>query len=264
MEWKGQGRVDMEVLQVDLRRAGYGQAQAVVRDISFSLKRGEMMGLIGPNGAGKSTTIKAILGLLKNVDGRVSLTGPRQRYSYVPEHPVLYDDLTVWEHLELAASACEIPRQEFERQAETLLERFQLTNEKHHLPRSFSKGMQQKVMLIVGFLLRPDLYIVDEPFIGLDPRATRELLQLLMEERKRGAAVLLSTHVLDTAEKICDSFLLLSGGRCVARGTLAELRSRMGREKASLMDCFDFFTSAWDTSSCHLPRASFPEPRKVD
>jgi len=185
MEWKGQGRVDMEVLQVDLRRAGYGRARAVVRDISFSLKSGEMMGLIGPNGAGKSTTIKAILGLLKNVDGRVSLTGPRQRYSYVPEHPVLYDDLTVWEHLELAASAYEIPRKEFERQAETLLERFQLTNEKHHLPRSFSKGMQQKVMLIVGFLLQPDLYIVDEPFIGLDPRATNELLQLLMEDRQK-------------------------------------------------------------------------------
>lgn len=162
----------------------------------------------------------------------------------MPEHPVLYDDLTVWEHLELAASAYTMPRDEFEKKADELLERFQMTKEKHHLPRSFSKGMQQKVMLIVGFLLQPDLYIVDEPFIGLDPRATKELLCLLMEERKRGAAVLLSTHVLDTAEKICDSFLLLTGGRCVARGTLAELRSRMGREEASLMDCFDFLTSA--------------------
>jgi ABC-2 type transport system ATP-binding protein len=243
MERKGEGRVNMEVLQVDLRRAGYEQAQEVVRDVSFSLKSGEMMGLIGPNGAGKSTTIKAILGLLKNVDGRVNLTGPRQHYSYVPEHPVLYDDLTVWEHLELAASAYNMPRADFEKKADTLLERFQLTKEKHHLPRSFSKGMQQKVMLIVGFLLQPDLYIVDEPFIGLDPRATKELLHLLMEERKRGAAVLLSTHVLDTAEKICDSFLLLSGGRCVARGTLEELRLQMGCEEASLMDCFNFFTS---------------------
>lgn len=113
----------------------------------------------------------------------------------------------------------------------------------HHLPRAFSKGMQQKVMFAVAFLLQPDLYVIDEPFIGLDPRATKTLLQLLVEERRRGAAVLLSTHVLDTAEKICDSFLLLHDGRCVARGSLDQLRRQIGRENASLMDCFDVLTS---------------------
>lgn len=233
----------MEILRVKLDRAGYTRGREILRDVSFSLQAGEMMGLIGPNGAGKSTTIKAILGLLKNVEGDVRLLGVNRRYSYIPEHPVLYDELTVWEHLELAASVYGIPRTPFEERALKLLHRFQLDEEMHHLPRAFSKGMQQKVMFAVAFLLQPDLYVIDEPFIGLDPRATKTLLQLLVEERRRGAAVLLSTHVLDTAEKICDSFLLLHDGRCVARGSLDQLRRQIGRENASLMDCFDVLTS---------------------
>lgn len=233
----------MEILRVKLDRAGYTRGREILRNVSFSLQTGEMMGLIGPNGAGKSTTIKAILGLLKNVEGDVRLLGVNRRYSYIPEHPVLYDELTVWEHLELAASVYGIPRTPFEERALKLLHRFQLDEEMHHLPRAFSKGMQQKVMFAVAFLLQPDLYVIDEPFIGLDPRATKTLLQLLVEERRRGAAVLLSTHVLDTAEKICDSFLLLHDGRCVARGSLDQLRRQIGRENASLMDCFDVLTS---------------------
>lgn len=233
----------MEILRVKLDRAGYTRGREILRDVSFSLQAGEMMGLIGPNGAGKSTTIKAILGLLKNVEGDVRLLGVNRRYSYIPEHPVLYDELTVWEHLELAASVYGIPRTPFEERALKLLHRFQLDEEMHHLPRAFSKGMQQKVMFAVAFLLQPDLYVIDEPFIGLDPRATKTLLQLLVEERRRGAAVLLSTHVLDTAEKICDSFLLLHDGRCVAQGSLDQLRRQIGRENASLMDCFDVLTS---------------------
>lgn len=232
----------MDILQVKLERVGYTRGQNILSNVSFSLKSGELMGLIGPNGAGKSTTIKAVLGFLKNVEGDVRLLGANKRYSYIPEHPVLYDELTVWEHLELAASVYGIPRSAFEERAHELLERFQLTNEMHNLPRGFSKGMQQKLMLIVGFLLQPDLYVIDEPFIGLDPRATKTLLQLLVEERKRGAAVLLSTHVLDTAEKICDSFLLLHNGRCVAQGSLNQLRQQIGQENASLMDCFDYLT----------------------
>lgn len=232
----------MEILRVKLERAGYTRGREILRDVSFSLQAGEMMGLIGPNGAGKSTTIKAILGFLKHVEGEVHLQGDC-RYGYIPEHPVLYDELTVWEHLELAASVWGIPQAVYTKRALELLERFQLREEMHHLPRAFSKGMQQKVMFVVGFLLQPELYVVDEPFIGLDPRATKTLLQLLMEERRRGAAVLLSTHVLDTAEKICDSFLLLHQGRCVARGSLERLRRQIGRENASLMDCFDVFTS---------------------
>ncbi|SMO72323.1 ABC transporter ATP-binding protein [Melghirimyces algeriensis] len=234
----------MKILDVDISEAGYTKGNRVVNDIKFTLHSGEMMGLIGPNGSGKSTTVKAVLGFLNHMEGQINQLGPKKRYSYVPEHPVLYDELTVWEHLELAASVYEIPQDIFRDKAYTLLERFQLSQVVHHLPRLFSKGMQQKVMLIAGFLLEPDLYIVDEPFIGLDPLATKELLLLLEEERERGAAVLLSTHVLDTAEKICDSFFLLYQGYCVAKGDLNELRRHTGQNEASLMDCFYSLTTS--------------------
>ncbi|WP_018131993.1 ABC transporter ATP-binding protein [Effusibacillus pohliae] len=229
----------MQMLSVNIVRAGYPDRRDLLQNIRFSVGSGELVGLIGPNGAGKSTTIRAILGLLKEMDGTVSFTGPNRSYAYIPERPVLYERLTLWEHLELVAAAHEMESSDFAEKAEQLLGRFRLQDVRHHFPASFSKGMQQKIMLIIGFLLQPDVYIVDEPFIGLDPRATKEFLQLLDEERKRGAAVLMSTHVLDTAERICDAFLLLADGRVVAQGNLEQIRERCGMSGGSLFDCFD-------------------------
>src|SRR5690606_7612700 len=124
-----------------------------------------------------------------------------------------------------------------------LLERFRMKDAMDKLPGSFSKGMQQKMMLTLGFLTQPDIYIVDEPFLGLDPRATRDLLAMFEMERKRGAGVLLCTHVLDTAEKICDSFLLLNDGRIIARGDLSDIRRQAELpEESDLSDCFDVLT----------------------
>jgi ABC-2 type transport system ATP-binding protein len=233
----------MIVLDVQIEEAGYDDRPRTVSDIRFSVSAGELTGLIGPNGAGKSTTIKAILGLLKHCRADIRFPGPRERYAYIPEQPVLYPSLTLWEHLELAASAYEMEEKTFVRRAEQLLARFRLDQVKHHLPDGFSKGMQQKMMLVIGFLIEPDIYIVDEPFVGLDPKATKDLLRLLEEERSRGAGILMSTHVLDTAEKICDNFLLIDGGTVAARGTLREIRERSGLVDGSLLDCFDQLTS---------------------
>ena len=106
-------------------------------------------------------------------------------------------------------------------------------------PTGFSKGMQQKMLIIIGFLLKPDVYVVDEPFVGLDPRATRDFLELLQDERRRGAGVSMCTHVLDTAEKICDRIILINSGSIVAQGTLAEVREQAGcAVDAPLTDCF--------------------------
>lgn len=232
----------MEMVHVQIEEAGYEGRKDVIRDIHFSIQPGELVGLIGPNGAGKSTTIKAILGLLADFTGEVTFGGLKRNYAYIPEQPILYDELTFWEHLELAASAYEMERNEFLSKAEGLVKRFRLQEVKHHLPSSFSKGMQQKIMLILGFLVEPDLYVVDEPFVGLDPRATKDLLVLLEEERKRGAGVLMSTHVLDTAEKICDRFILLDQGSIVAQGNLQEIQQHCGLPKASLFDCFHSLT----------------------
>lgn len=232
----------MEKLRVKIEEAGYEGRSGVIRDMEFTVGAGELVGLIGPNGAGKSTTIKAVLGLLKDVKGTVEFAGGRPSYAYIPEQPVLYEELTLWEHLRLAASAFGLKEQAFEERAEQLLKRFRLQGAKHDLPSSFSKGMQQKLMLLIGFLHEPELYIVDEPFIGLDPRAIKDFLEMLEAERSRGAGILMSTHVLDTAEKICSSFLLVSDGTIIARGDLEAVRETSGLPGASLFDCFHALT----------------------
>lgn len=229
----------MELLNVDINHAGYSDNKDVIKNVALSVKSGELVGLIGPNGAGKSTTIKAIMGLLPTMDGKVEFAGTRKNYAYIPEQPVLYEGLTLWEHLELAASAYEIERKVFVPRAEELLKLFRLTEVKHHLPGSFSKGMQQKVMLSVGFLLEPSIFVVDEPFMGLDPRGTKDFLAYLNQARAKGAGVLMCTHILDTAERICSSFILMNAGGVVARGDLKDIREQCQLTNGSLLDCFD-------------------------
>jgi ABC-2 type transport system ATP-binding protein len=229
------------VLEVSIEQAGYNLGEPCISDIYFKVKKGELLGIIGPTGAGKSTTIKAILGLLKHVKAKVSIAGGGSgTYAYIPEQPIFYEDLTLWEHLDLAAAAYEIAYEDFVTHAEELLTRFGMSQSRDLLPAGFSKGMKQKMMLMIGFLAQPDIYIVDEPFIGLDPRATKDFLRLLEEERDRGAGVLMSTHVLDTAEKICDSFIMISNGKMVAQGTIEDIRRTAGQPyEASLFECFD-------------------------
>ncbi|WP_375373951.1 ABC transporter ATP-binding protein [Paenibacillus sp. S150] len=230
------------VLDAFIEEAGYEAGDKRITNISFQVRRGQLLGLIGPNGAGKSTTIKTLLGLLKHARAQVKLGGESKSYAYVPEQPVFYEDLTLWEHLDLAAAAYGLSYDTFEATAEELLLQFGMEHVRNDLPAGFSKGMKQKMMLMLGFLVQPDVYIVDEPFIGLDPRATKDFLRLLEAERRRGAGVLMSTHVLDTAEKICDSFVLISGGRMTAAGTLEDIRAQAGLPEGSLFDCFDELT----------------------
>ncbi|MCD8511943.1 MAG: ABC transporter ATP-binding protein [Bacillus sp. (in: Bacteria)] len=226
----------MEVLKVNIQNAGYYDKKNAIRDINFSISPGELVGLIGPNGAGKSTIIKSILGLMDDLEGSVDLP-LNNSYAYIPEHPTYYDELTLWEHIELAKVVNEVEGDDYYKDAENLLTIFRLQGEKHHYPGSFSKGMQQKLMIIIALLIKPKLYIVDEPFIGLDPKATKDLLNLLEQERQKGAGILMSTHVLDTAEKICDRFMLINNGQIIAAGTLAEIQD-VSVKNGSLMDCF--------------------------
>ena len=229
----------MELLKVNIIHAGYSGNTDIIKNVAMSVKTGELVGLIGPNGAGKSTTIKAIMGLLPVVDGKVEFVGESKHYAYIPEQPVVYEGLKLWEHLELAAAAYEIERNVFVSRAEGLLKLFRLTDVKHHLPGTFSKGMQQKVMLILGFLLEPSVYVVDEPFMGLDPRGTKDFLAHLNQARAKGAGVLMCTHMLDTAERICSSFVLMNAGTVVAQGTLSKIREQCQLPEGSLLDCFD-------------------------
>lgn len=228
------------LLSLDIKEAGYSNELAVLKDIQFSIDSGELVGLIGPNGAGKSSTIKSILGILNYVKGNIHVN----EYAYIPERPIFYDRLTLWEHVDFLLSTLNIGEEQFNIKAKELLELFQLSHVIHQYPESFSKGMQQKVMLILAFLKKPDLYIIDEPFMGLDPNAIKKLLQMIKKEKDRGAGILMSTHVLDTAEKICDRFILISNGKLVIQGTLEDIQKESGLKEGSLFDCFDVLTES--------------------
>ncbi|UOY92851.1 ABC transporter ATP-binding protein [Ectobacillus sp. JY-23] len=222
------------MLEVHIRSAGYKEAEAIITNVAFSVQAGELVALIGANGAGKSTTIKGILGMLPHMDGEVTVSN----YAYVPEQPVYYDYLTLWEHMELLAATKELS-QTWKDEALKLLHVFQMEESQHEYLGQFSKGMKQKAMLMLAFLAKPSIYIVDEPFIGLDPTAVRDFLKLLEEERKRGAGVLLCTHVLDTAERICERFLLVSKGTLLASGDITAIQQAADQPGESLLECFD-------------------------
>lgn len=237
------------LFQADIEEAGYEPRKATVRNIRLQVRAGERVGLLGPNGAGKSTIMKGLLGQLPHWDGKIYWRGEEIQseekqaqlgtIGYIPEQPILYERLTLHEHLSLAAAANGLTEEVFRERAERLLRRFRMEEALHRYPVKFSKGMQQKVMLIVGFLLQPELYLVDEPFIGLDPSAVMELLDALDEERERGAAVLLTTHVLDSAQRLCDTFVLINNGGLSASGTIDDVRTAAGAAAdASLFDCF--------------------------
>lgn len=215
----------------------------VLKNISFEVGDGELIGLIGLNGAGKSTTINEIIGLLTPYQGQISIDGLtlsqdqaeyRKKIGFIPEMPSLYEELTLREHLETVVMAYDLNYDEAMARATELLELFRLSDKLEWFPINFSKGMKQKVMIICAFMINPSLFIVDEPFLGLDPLAISDLTELLAQEKAKGKAILMSTHVLDAAEKMCDRFVILHQGQIRATGTLAELREAFGDETATL------------------------------
>ncbi|MDM8212646.1 ABC transporter ATP-binding protein [Enterococcus hirae] len=239
-------------LIIDHLTGGYGQ-MPVLDDISFQVQNGEMVGLIGLNGAGKSTTIKNIIGLLTPFKGKIAIDGEtldthpdnyRKKIGYIPESPVLYEELTLREHIEVTAMAYDLPQEEALHRAQGLLETFRLEKRLDWFPANFSKGMKQKVMVLCAFLVDPSLFIIDEPFLGLDPLAIHALLELLDAKKSEGASILMSTHILATAEKYCDRFILLHEGQIRASGTVPELRKELGLPDADLDEIYLKLTAA--------------------
>lgn len=225
---------------------GYGPIP-VLKDISFEVKQGEMVGLIGLNGAGKSTTIKNIMGLLTPRLGTIEIDGEtlkehpesyRKKIGFIPETPALYEELTLKEHIEVTAMAYDIPLDIAFKRAQKLLETFRLENKLDWFPANFSKGMKQKVMVLCAFLIEPSLYIIDEPFLGLDQLAINALLELMDEMRNQGAAILMSTHILATAEKYCDRFVVLHEGLIRAQGSILDLQEEFSLPDSSLDEIY--------------------------
>ncbi len=198
-------------------------------DLSFSVQPGQVAVLLGPNGAGKSTTIKSISGLLK-FQGHITIGGldnksveAKRLFGYVPETPALYDLLTVWEHMEFIGRAYKVDN--WQSRAEELLRRFDLDDKKDKLGKELSKGMQQKVSICCALLPQPKMVLFDEPMIGLDPKAIKELKGVFAELRESGAAVLISTHIIDSIEEVWDEVLIMNRAKIVLARTRKELEA---------------------------------------
>ncbi|MEK5338886.1 ABC transporter ATP-binding protein [Weizmannia sp. FSL W8-1119] len=236
----------MTLLEVASLTGGYTK-KPVIQDVSFTVEAGQLVGLIGLNGAGKSTTIRHIIGLMEPKKGRITINGKnlnadpdayRKQFSYIPETPILYEELTLEEHLKLAAMAYGIDEKTYADRAAPLLKEFRLHKKLGWFPANFSKGMKQKVMIMCAFLVEPSLYIIDEPFLGLDPLGIQSLLDLMGTMKKKGAGILMSTHILATAERYCDGFIILHNGRIRAKGTLEELQQQFSMPGATLDDLY--------------------------
>lgn len=226
----------------------YGEFRAV-HNLTFTVASGEIVGLLGPNGAGKTTTIKSLVGLLHPRAGEISVAGhdiarrsteAKRVIAYVPDKPHLYELLSAWEYLEFVAGLWEI--EDWQETAERELRRFDLYDVRDNLLESYSQGMRQKILLISGLIHRPRVWVLDEPMSGLDPRAARMVRDVLRAEATNGAAILLSTHTLDIAERMCDRVIIIDRGEKIAEGTTAALR----REGERLEDIFMRLTEATD------------------
>jgi len=233
----------MIVLEVKNLKKKFGKTIAV-NDISFTLEEGRIIGLIGPNGAGKTTTLKCITGLLNKTEGTINILGmdirkkeARTHIAYIPETPDIYTMLTVWEHMKFIALAYELDN--WEEKANMLLHRFDLEDKKNELGKNLSKGMTQKVSICSSLLHNPDVLLVDEPMIGLDPKAIRELKDEFLNLKNEGKTILISTHLLDNAQNLCDSVIVMKNGKIVTQGSIEEIRQNINAaESTSLEDLF--------------------------
>ncbi|APX72520.1 ABC transporter ATP-binding protein [Companilactobacillus allii] len=233
-------------LEIKELTGGYGQV-SVLKKETFTVEDGQVVGLIGLNGAGKSTTIKHIIGLLTPRGGQILIDGLslhdnieayRKKIAYVPEMPILYPELTLREHIDMTIMAYDLNRDKTWENANTLLKTFRLDNKLDWFPQNFSKGMKQKVMIVCAFMTDARLFIIDEPFTGLDPLAVNDLLNIVEAKKKAGCSVLMSTHVLATVQSHADKFVLLNHGQVRADGTLDQLKDKFDMKDANLDDIY--------------------------
>lgn len=220
--------------------------KVAVDEVTFSVYPGEVFGFLGPNGAGKTTTIKMIVGLLLPSSGTVKVSGydvveqPLQAKAangYVPDTPNLYAKLSGREFLQFVGDLYEIERAQVNRRIDELLRLFNLEEAADDTIDSYSHGMQQKTALAAALMHDPRLLILDEPTVGLDPKSARLIKDILRQMADRGAAVFLSTHILEIAERMCDRIGIIDQGKLIAVGTMEELR-KLGQGETSLEDIF--------------------------
>jgi ABC-2 type transport system ATP-binding protein len=224
----------------------YGTFTAV-DGLSLDIPPGTLFGFLGPNGAGKTTTLRMIAGILRPTSGTVEIAGEdihrnavaaKARLGYIPDRPFVYDKLTGAEFLRFTAALYGQDGAVVERRINELLELFELTRWKDELTESYSHGMRQKLIISSALVHKPEVIVVDEPMIGLDPRSGKLLKDLFREFVQRGGTVLMSTHTLEIAEGMCDRIAIIRGGTLIAYGTMDELRKQHDAGDATLEELF--------------------------
>jgi ABC-2 type transport system ATP-binding protein len=215
------------MLKINNFSKAYSNSKKAVDNISLEVKPGEIFGFIGHNGAGKTTTIKAAVGILDFEEGEILINGKsikstpiecKKEIAYIPDNPDLYDSLTGIQYLNFIGDIFKVSKEEKESLIKKYSGAFELTKSLGDLISSYSHGMKQKLALISAFIHRPKLLVLDEPFVGLDPKAAHILKEFMRELCNEGGAIFFSTHVLEVAEKLCDKIAIIKGGKIVASG----------------------------------------------
>ncbi len=224
----------------------YGKFTAV-NNIDLHVPRGELFGFLGPNGAGKTTTLRMIAGIMRPTAGRIWLGGDdvvaepmsaKTRLGFIPDRPFIYEKLTGAEFLRFVAGLYRQDGDIVEKRIDELLEVFELSRWKHELVESYSHGMRQKLIISSALIHRPECIVVDEPMVGLDPKAARLLKDLFRQFVNRGGTILMSTHTLEVAEAMCDRIAIIQRGEVIALGTMDDLRRQTASGNATLEELF--------------------------
>ncbi len=230
------------MLKIEHLTKEYGEKKAV-DDLSLHIAPGEIYGFIGHNGAGKTTTIKACCGILQFEDGEITIDGVsikekplecKKKIAYIPDNPDLYDFMTGTQYLNFVADIFGVDGETRVKRVTKYAEAFELTENLTQPISAYSHGMKQKLAIISALIHEPKLIIMDEPFVGLDPKASHLLKNIMKEMCAGGSAIFFSTHVLEVAEKLCDKVAIIKGGKLIKAGTMAEVKGDTSLENVFL------------------------------
>ena len=230
------------MLKIEHLTKTYGEKKAV-DDLSLQIRRGEIYGFIGHNGAGKTTTLKAVTGILQFDEGEILINGKSVRTSpleckreiaYIPDNPDLYDYMTGIKYLNFIADIFAVSAADRQERIRKYADLFELTADLAQPIAAYSHGMKQKLAIIAAWLHQPKLIIMDEPFVGLDPKASHLLKGMMREVCDEGGAIFFSTHVLEVAEKLCDKVAIIKGGKLIRSGTMEEVKGDDSLEEVFL------------------------------
>lgn len=233
----------MSILEIKNYSKSYSQGKKAADNISLTVESGDIYGFIGHNGAGKSTTIRGVVGVLEFEEGEIYIDGHsvkteplecKQLTAYIPDNPDLYENLTGIQYLNFVADVFGISANEREERIKKYADKLEITGALADQISSYSHGMKQKVAIVSALIHEPKLLVLDEPFVGLDPKASFVLKEIMKEMCQEGSAIFFSTHVLEVAEKLCNKVAIIKGGKIIASGTMEELTKGQSLEEVFL------------------------------